>query len=136
MTGPLPPGQHRAVDDDLDDVAAVVRGFVPPGFAESLIRTWVPVGIGSVIAWAALHWHIVVDPGASTTAGAVVTAVCIAGYYALSRIVERRFPRFGSLLISFGLVQAKPVYAQPEDAVRIVSTRTGAVTRVDPSARP
>jgi hypothetical protein len=105
---------------------------LPPGYVQSLIRTWVPVAIGSLIAWVALHWHIVVDPGASTTAGAIVTALCIAAYYALCRLVERRWPRLGAFLLSIGLVQAKPVYAQPTDVVRVIDTRTGEVRRVDP----
>lgn len=124
--------QHQA-DPGEGVLAALARKFLPPGYVESLIRTWVPVGVGSVIAWAAVHWHIVVSRGASATVGTVAGALCIAGYYALGRLVEKRWPKAGAFLISLGLVQAKPVYAHPTDAVRVIDTKTGDVTRVDPS---
>lgn len=123
--------QHQA-NADQSVLADVARKYIPPGYIESLIRTWVPIGIGSVIAWAAVHWHIVVSPGASATVGTVAGALCIAGYYALGRLVEKQWPKVGALLISFGLVQAKPIYAGPADAVRLVDTKTGEVKRVDP----
>lgn len=130
MTAPNP-GAHRRPDDD-----GGAASVLPPGYVQSLIRTWVPVAVGSVLAWAAVHWHIVVDPGASVTVATIVTAISIAGYYALCRLVERRWPRLGALLLSVGLVQGKPVYAEPDEAVRVVNTHTGEVKRVDPLNRP
>lgn len=119
-----------------DDLAGVVHNLIPSGLLESLIRTWVPVGIGSVLAWAAVHWHIVVDPGASATAATVATALCIAGYYALARVVERRWPRAGRWLVALNLVRSRPIYAGATEAVRLIDTSTGTVRRVDPSNRP
>lgn len=124
-----------------EDPTAVVfdelrRRYLPPGFIESLIRTWVTVGIGTGIAWLARRYGIVVDPTANTTVTAVSTALCIAGYYALCRLVEARFPRIGSFLISLGLIQSKPVYAQPDEAVRLIDVRTAHVRRVAPSRTP
>jgi hypothetical protein len=127
MTAPNP-GAHRKPAADEGGLA----GVLPPGYIQSLIRTWVPVAVGSVLAWAAVHWHIVVDPGAGVTVATIATAFCIAGYYALCRLVEKRWPRLGALLLSVGLVQDKPVYAGPDDSVRLINTNTGEVRRVDP----
>lgn len=122
------------VEDDstTGPIVDLIGKYLPPGYVESLIRTWVPVGIGAVLAWGAVHWHIVVDPHASATAGVVAAALITAGYYALGRLVERRWPTFGRVLISLGLVKARPVYARPSEAVRLISNRTGVVRREQP----
>jgi uncharacterized membrane protein (DUF441 family) len=66
-------------------------------FFVSLIRTWVPVGVGAVVAWL-LTRGVVVDP--ETQAGVVIalTGVTQAVYYALARLLEKKWPVFGVLL--------------------------------------
>lgn len=57
--------------------------------AVSLIRTWVPIGMGALLAWIAASQHLPAVPaGASATAGAVAAGLCAGGYYALARALE------------------------------------------------
>jgi uncharacterized membrane protein (DUF441 family) len=83
----------------------------------SLIRTWVPVGIGSALAWLATFG---VDLDADTQAGLVVTltAVVIAVYYAVVRKLEQRWPAIGRVLLGLGAAKT-PVYASPAATVRV-----------------
>ncbi len=66
-------------------------------FLISLIRTWVPIVIGAVVAWLATKG---VDLDPETQTGLIVgfTGVVIAVYYAIVRVLEDRFPWFGFLL--------------------------------------
>lgn len=64
----------------------------------SLIRTWVPVGVGAVLAWVATNWDIGVPDDASSSLVVGVTALAIALYYGVVRLLERRFPWFGVML--------------------------------------
>jgi hypothetical protein len=58
----------------------------------SLIRTWVPVVVGTVIAYLANKgFNIDVNQNA-------VVAATIAVYYALARFLEKRWPFLGFLL--------------------------------------
>jgi hypothetical protein len=123
---------------NLPDPATAPGGFIvdllgryfPPGYVESLIRTWVPVGLGSLLAWAAVHWHIVVGPRASATIGVIAAGLVVAGYYALARLVERRWPALGRWLIALNLVKtAAPVYVRPNEAVRVIDNTSGQVRR-------
>lgn len=139
MSDPEYVGDHRVEEDPSppDDPAGSIlaelrRKYLPPGFIESLIRVWVTTAIGAGLAWAAAHWNILVPADASSTVSVVATGLCIAGYYALCRLVEKRWPKAGAFLISFGLIQAKPVYAQPTEATRLTDTRTSAVRRFAP----
>jgi hypothetical protein len=115
--------------DPAGYVDELLDHYVPPGYVVSLIRTWVPIGIGALVAWLAVHWHIVIKPGASASAGIVTAGLVIAGYYALARLVERRWPRIGRWLVALNLVASKPVYARDEDAVRIIDGKTGTVRK-------
>lgn len=62
-----------------------------------LIRTWVPVGVGAFVAWLLAH-NITIDADAQKGLTVAVTAVVIALYYALARVLESRWPWFGVLL--------------------------------------
>jgi hypothetical protein len=68
-------------------------GAVPPArtadVATSLIRTWVPIGVGAIITWIAASQHVVIPAHASATVGTLVTAAVASGYYALARLLER-----------------------------------------------
>jgi hypothetical protein len=64
----------------------------------SLIRTAVPVAVGSALAWLAVHFNIALDEETSAQLGIAVAALAIGGYYALVRGLETRWPWFGKLL--------------------------------------
>ena len=62
----------------------------------SLIRTYVPVIVGAVVAWVCrkLGW---VTPDTAQLATAF-TALVIGAYYGLARALEKKWPAFGYLL--------------------------------------
>lgn len=66
-------------------------------FAISVIRTITPVVVGLVLA-GLLRLGIVVDESASLALNAGLDALVIAGYYALARGLETRWPFLGLLL--------------------------------------
>lgn len=72
----------------------------------SAIRTYVPIVIGSALAFVALHFGIVVDDGTEAALAVPLTGVLIAAYWSLVRLLERKWPRLGVFLG----VAAKPVY--------------------------
>lgn len=63
----------------------------------SLIRTYVPVGVGAFFSWLLT---LGVDVDATTQAGLVtaLTGVVISVYYTLARLLEKKWPFFGLLL--------------------------------------
>ena len=75
--------------------------------AVSLIRTWVPVGVGAVLSWL-ITLGANISPADQAGAVAALTALCIAVYYAAVRAAERKWPQAGVLL---GHV-AQPSYAK------------------------
>lgn len=137
MTGPI--NTHDPAADPRGFLVDFLSRYFKPGLAESVIRTWVPVGVGTaltwVLSWLATNWHwdIALSQQASTTAGMVSVAVVTAAYYALARLVEKRWPKLGRLLISLNLVKAPPVYAKTEAAAQAVNAADNAA---DPSGRP
>ena len=75
-------------------------------FAKSLVRTYVPVGVGGALGWlASLGVNVDPDHEAGITGGLV--GVGIATYYAAARAAEERWPWAGSLLG----VRGHPEYA-------------------------
>lgn len=67
-------------------------------FAVSLIRTWVPVGVGFLLTWLATSLKIVVDPSSQAGLVALCVAVLSAAYYWIARLLEKQFPFLGVLL--------------------------------------
>lgn len=67
-------------------------------FITSLIRTYVPIAVGAVIAWLASRG---IDIDAETQAGVIValTGVLQALYYFVARILESRVPKLGGILL-------------------------------------
>lgn len=61
-------------------------------FLTSLVRTWVPIAIGYLVSLGVLPDDL------SDEATAAATAAVIALYYALARLLERRWPAAGWLL--------------------------------------
>ena len=78
-------------------------------YVTSLIRTAVPVAVASVLAWLASTAGIVLDSESSTGLTLAVGGLAIAGYYALVRALEQRWPVLGRLLGK----QASPTYKPP-----------------------
>lgn len=94
--------------------------------AVSLIRTWVPIAAGSVLAWIAASQHIAIPAGASAAVGAFLAAALAAGYYALARVLEqargesfvaRSLRALGRYMLG-GLI-AKPTYLDAADYERL-----------------
>jgi hypothetical protein len=77
-------------------------------YGRSVIRTVVPLVVGSVIGWLATRG---VDVDASTIIPAV-DAIIAGGYYALIRAAEKRWPSAGLMLGARGA----PSYAAPPAA--------------------
>jgi hypothetical protein len=78
----------------------------------SVIRTYVPIGIGAVLSYIAVRWGIGVDDEMSTNLTIGFTALVTAVYYGLIRALEKRWPWIGKLLLGLGAA-AKPVYVEP-----------------------
>jgi hypothetical protein len=89
-------------------------------YITSLIRTWVPIAIGAVITWLATNYDILVPEDASSSLVVGVTALLIGAYYAVARLLEKRFPWLGKLLVGLG-AGSEPAYKAPEG----VQTRSG-----------
>lgn len=87
-----------------------------PDTVTSLIRTWVPIAVGAVVAWAAESTHTVLPAGASAATGTLVAALLAGAYYALARVLEQvrgestlaRFGRTAGTVMFAG--RSKPVY--------------------------
>ena len=82
--------------------------------ALSLIRTWVPIGVGWLLGLLA-GWGIGLDADSSVALSTGVTALVTALYYLLARWLERRWPQLGWLLGA----PSQPIYAKAEDTVRV-----------------
>jgi hypothetical protein len=80
-------------------------------YAVSLIRTWVPVGVGFALTWLAREAGIVLDESTGAMATAVAVAVVTGVYYALARAVESQWPGVGRVLVALGAAKA-PTYPQ------------------------
>lgn len=76
-------------------------------FVTSLIRTWTPIIVGSIVGWLASHG---LDVSAEDAVGltAFLTAVFSGLYYLVVRLIERKYPSAGALLGS----TKKPEYTE------------------------
>lgn len=104
-------------------------------YVTSLIRTWVPIGVGLLLTWLGEHFHVVLSGHTSDTLVAVVTAALGAGYYAAVRALEHRFPQLGWLLGA----PVKPNYSKLQAdgsylITSVVDDALGNFTGVDPLA--
>lgn len=77
-----------------------------PSLAPSLVRTFVPIIVGALAAVLLTHVGIVLPIEAASE---VMTAILSGLYYALIRVLERRWPGIGVFL---GSTQ-QPVYTTP-----------------------
>lgn len=64
----------------------------------SLIRTWVPIGVGFLLALLARKLDIVIDEGSSAALTSGVAALVSAVFYGIVRILEARWKPVGWLL--------------------------------------
>jgi hypothetical protein len=64
----------------------------------SLIRTWVPIGVGFVLALLARKFDVVLDEASSAALTAGIAALVSAVFYAVVRILESRWKPVGWLL--------------------------------------
>lgn len=76
----------------------------------SLIRTYVPIGVGAALTWLALRFGVVIDEQTSLMGIAVFDAVATAAYYAAVRAVERAHPAVGRVLLALGMTGQTPTY--------------------------
>jgi len=64
----------------------------------SLIRTYVPLGVGLAVTYLARELGVVLDEDTSAMASSAAVAVVTAVYYAAARALESRWPALGVLL--------------------------------------
>jgi hypothetical protein len=65
----------------------------------SVIRTAVTTGVGAFFAWLLTH-NIEIDPEAQKALTVGVTALVIAAYYALVRVVEKHLPTWLRIILA------------------------------------
>lgn len=90
--------------------------------AASIIRTVVPILLGGFISWLATM-GIQFDPATSEAIvnGTIIllSALVMAAYYVVVRIIEQRWPAFGVLL---GLKKAPVAYSpEPDNAKAVIA---------------
>lgn len=71
------------------------------GFSDyvvSVIRTVVPVWVGSFLAWVAAATGVVLDSASSAGAVTTVVALLVGVYYLAARALEAKWPALGWLL--------------------------------------
>jgi hypothetical protein len=64
----------------------------------SLIRTWVPIGVGFVLALLGRKYGVVLDDASSAALTSGVAALAAAVYYVIVRALETRWKSVGWLL--------------------------------------
>lgn len=89
-------------------------------FVTSLIRTYVPIGVGAALTWLATTFSIVVPDDASAGLTLFIGALFTAVYYLLARAVEKAFPSLGKLLVGLGAGKAPEYPPAVPEAVRSV----------------
>jgi hypothetical protein len=79
----------------------------------SVIRTWVPIIVGAVLAKLIVLTGVVISEDASANLKNTLTLIVIGLYYAVARWLEQRYPRVGILL---GYIK-QPIYVTPTKRV-------------------
>lgn len=129
MTLPSLPSVDPGVDPEVF-VRQLLAKYFAPGWLDRIIRTWVPIGIGSALAWANANWSVLGLPEKpSATATIVASGLIIAAYYAIASVVEKRWPALGRWLIALNLVRTQPVYVEPPAQQAVQSVADGAALR-------
>lgn len=63
----------------------------------SLVRTYVPIAVGALIAWL-VTFGVELDPTAEQGLTVTLTGILIAVYYTIIRLLEKKFPWVSVLL--------------------------------------
>ncbi len=82
----------------------------PAGWVTSLIRTYVPIGVGAVLAWL-LARGLGVDPESQTDLISGLTALGAVLWYGLLRWVEPHLPAWARAALFFSTKM--PIYRPP-----------------------
>lgn len=105
--------------------------------AVSFIRTFAPIAVGSALTWVSTTWHIVLKPSTSAQVAIWATAGVTASYYATARYLEHvkgsRLWQRGARWLGrwmLGGVLRRPVYAAPDERVKVLAADSGATRRV------
>ena len=77
-------------------------------FVTSLVRTYVPIAVGALISWLATR-GITLDPQTQTSLIIGLTGVIQGLYYFVARLIERKLPNVGGLLLGSS---KKPEYTE------------------------
>lgn len=93
-------------------------------FVLSLIRTYVPVGVGAALTWLAVHYNFVLDEQTSGLVVAAAVGVVTAVYYTLARAVEHAWPQLGKILVGLGIGKA-PTYPKADEQVDYLRAQQG-----------
>lgn len=78
-------------------------------FVTSLIRTYVPIGVGAIVSFLVTS-GIEIDANAQLGLVTFLTAVLQGVYYLAARLLEKQFPAIGGLLLGSS---KKPEYTEP-----------------------
>lgn len=89
-------------------------------FITSLIRTYVPVGVGAALTWLATTFSIIVPDDASAGLTLFIGALFTAVYYLLARAIEKAFPALGKLLVGLGIGKAPEYPPTVPESVKAV----------------
>ena len=95
-----------------------------PNFLVSLIRTYVPIGVGFLVTYLA-GVGVVIPEDASNGLILFVGALATALYYLIARAIEKALPGLGRILVGLG-AGTEPKYTEPQ-AVRPLRDRSGPV---------
>lgn len=129
MTLPSLPTVDPGSDPDAF-VRQLLARYFAPGWLDRIIRTWVPIAIGSVLAWVNANYSVLGLPARpSATATIVASGLIIAAYYAIASVIEKRWPKVGRWLIALNLVRTQPVYVEPPAQQAVQSVADGAALR-------
>ena len=85
----------------------------------AFIRTAVPAFVGWLLALLAKNYEIVVDDSTSASLIAGLSGLLGYVYYAIVKVVERRYPGFGILLGSTN----QPIYIGPKKVNRAIEVK-------------
>lgn len=88
----------------------------------SLIRTYVPMGVGLALTFLFRTLHIVIDDQTSAAVTAFAVLVVSGVYYAAVKALEAKWPAIGRVLLALGLTAKQPAYVKP---AAVASVRSG-----------
>lgn len=111
-------------------VRDLLARYFAPGWLDRIVRTWVPIGIGSVLAWVNANYSVLGLPAKpSATATIVASGLIIAAYYAIASAVEKKWPKVGAWLLALNLVRTQPVYVEAPAQQAVQSVADGVALR-------